>query len=208
MNLEQFLDQIFEWITNTFSPLERNVISLSILFVGSVFESFPVIGMFLPMETLTVFFGVLAYKDILDLKLLIIVTFFGMVIGDNISYYIGQKTGNENILKLVKKFKIPEDKYQYFIYLVDNNIIKALFIARSHNVTRWIIPYLAGVHNINFKSFFIANIITGIFWSFTFVLGGYFLGKTFEIILKDMFFAILIIIAAVIFWYFVKNRKN
>ena len=208
MNLHQLIEQFFNYIS-VFPKDTINLILLSILFIGSIAESLPLLGMFFPMETYTIILGIFTYKGIVDLKTAIIVAFLGLLTGDIIGFYLGRKLGEKYVKNHAKKLKITHEKYNRLKFLINNNLIKALFIGRTTNITRWIVPFLAGANNADFKKFVLANIVTGLFWSSIFILGGYFLGDLFEIYGKYVGFGILTatIISYFIYKFFKHNQK-
>lgn len=205
MNLHQLIEQFFNYIS-VFPKDTVNLILLGILFVGSIIESLPVLGMFFPMETYTVILGTFAYKGIVDLKTAILTAFLGLLIGDIIGFYLGRKLGEEYIKSHAKKLKITHEKYNRLKFLINNNLVKALFIGRTTNITRWIVPFLAGANNAHFKKFVLANIITGLFWSSVFILGGYFLGDIFEVYGK--YFGLGVLAATVIAYFIYRFYKH
>jgi membrane protein DedA with SNARE-associated domain len=138
----------------------------------------------------------MAYKHILQLQDLILVAFIGLIIGDYISYALGQRLGETYLKEHAKKLRVDEQKYDYFKDLINKNLIKALFIGRSNGFTRWIVPFLAGAHNAPIRDFSIANIFTAFFWASAFLLGGYYLGETFEVFGK--YIGIGVIVATLI----------
>ena len=205
MSIHHLSELFFAWII-TFPPETVLFIVVSVLFIGSILESIPFAGMFLPMEASTVFFGILAYKGIVDIKILLVVAFTGLVIGDIAGYYVGKKFGEEFLRKHAKKLKIDEKKYNKLKYSIDNNLIKVLFFARSNGFTRWLVPFLAGANGTNIKKFNIANLITASFWSPAFLLGGFFLGKSFELFGK--YIGLGIVIATVLTFLLYKLYKH
>jgi undecaprenyl-diphosphatase len=205
MSIHHLSELFFSWIV-TFPPSMVLLIVVSVLFIGSILESIPMAGMFLPMETTTVFFGILAFKGIVDIKILLVVAFVGLVIGDVIGYYVGKKFGEEFLRKHAKKLKIDEDKYNTLKHSIDNHLIKVLFFARSNGFTRWLVPFLAGANGVDIKRFNIANLITAAFWSPAFLLGGFFLGKSFELFGK--YIGLGIVIATILALLIYKSYKH
>ncbi len=199
MNIKEIIDIFFQWLSS-FNGVTINIISLSFLFIGSILESLPLLGMFLPMETISVIFGILAYEKIINLKLLVITTFLGLFIGDVLSFYLGKRLGENFIKKYVKKIKINKTKYHNIKYLINNNLFKALFIGRSNSITRWIVPFLAGANRAKIIYFLLANASTAIVWSLLFILGGYYLGVSFETFGQYIGFGIVL---ATILSYFI-----
>jgi undecaprenyl-diphosphatase len=161
--------------------------------------------MFFPSESLTIFFGILAFKGVVNINILIIVAYIGILVGDIIGYYIGKKVGEDFLRKHSKKLKIDEKKYNKMKQFLDNNLFKALFIGRSNGFTRWITPFLAGANGIKIDKFILVNMLTAAFWAPVFLLGGYYLGEAFEIYGK--YFGITIIIITIIVFIFYKFYK-
>ena len=195
MSIHYLLEQFFNWVLS-FPHNEVLIVSLAIIFFASVFESLPFTGMFFPSESITVFFGVIAYKGIVDIKILIIATYIGILLGDIVGYIIGVKVGEEFLKKHAKRLKIDSKKYEKMKSMLESNLIKALFIGRSNGFTRWIVPFLAGANSINFQKFILSNMLTAAFWAPMFLLGGYYLGSAFETYGK--YFGIGVIIATIV----------
>ena len=195
MNIHYILEQFFNWILS-YPPNMVLVVLVSIIFIASILESLPIVGMLFPSESITVFFGILAFKDIVDIKILIITAYLGILGGDILGYYIGYRTGEDFLIKHAKRLKINSKKYTQIKNGLDGNLIKVLFIGRSNGFTRWIAPFLAGANGISLKKFIFANMLTAAFWAPAFLLGGYYLGNAFESYGK--YFGIGIIIATIL----------
>jgi len=205
MSIHTLIEEFFAYISSYPKDI-TNMVILGILFVGSIIESLPFIGMFFPMETFTVLVGVFAYKGIIDIKFALLVTFLGLLIGDSITFEIGKKLGEDYLKKHAQKIKISHEKYTQIKYLINNNITKALFLARTNSLTRWIVPFLAGANGLSYKNFLIANIITASFWAPLFLFGGYFLGSAFETYGK--YFGLGILAASVVAYFGYKIYKH
>jgi len=205
MSLHTLIEEFFAYISSYPKDI-TNLIILGILFIGSILESLPFIGMFFPMETFTVLVGVFSYKGIIDIKIAMLITFLGLLIGDSITFEIGKKLGEDYLKKHAQKIKISHEKYTQIKYLINNNITKALFLARTNSLTRWTVPFLAGANGLSYKNFLIANIITAAFWAPLFLFGGYFLGDAFERYGK--YFGLGILAASVITYFGYKIYKH
>ena len=202
------INQFFDWIFS-YPPTTVALVLVAVIFIASVLESLPFTGMFLPSESLTILFGALAYKGIVDIKALIIAVYIGILLGDVLSYYIGKKVGEEFLNRHAKRLKIGSKNFQKIKKLLDDNLLKALFIGRSNGFTRWITPFLAGANGINLKKFILYNMLTAAFWSPTFLLGGYYLGSAFEIYGKYVGLGIIaIMIIGITLYKWIKRDKN
>jgi membrane protein DedA with SNARE-associated domain len=72
MNLDNLTQEFFNWIFS-YPPDTIFFVIVGVLFIASVLESLPFTGMFFPSESLTIFFGILAFKGVVNINILIIV---------------------------------------------------------------------------------------------------------------------------------------
>ncbi|MFK5881176.1 MAG: bifunctional DedA family/phosphatase PAP2 family protein [Sulfurospirillum sp.] len=205
MNIHYILEQFFNWISSYPSNMVLTILILIIL-IASILESLPIVGMMFPSETLTIFFGILAFKGIVDIRILIITAYIGILAGDIFGYYLGEKVGEDFLKKHAKRLKINSKKYEQIKDGLDDNLIKVLFIGRSNGFTRWIAPFLAGANGMSLKKFIPANMLTAAFWAPAFLLGGYYLGSAFENYGK--YFGVGIIAATILSIIIYKTYKH
>lgn len=138
--------------------------------IGIVFaESGLFFGFFLPGDSLLFTAGFLASQNILGIKTLLIGTFIAAVLGDALGFYFGKKVG-PSILKK-EQLKKTEDFYAKYGK-------KTIILARFVPVIRTFAPIVAGIGNMEYKTFFFFNVIGAFLWTFGITLLGYFLGKT------------------------------
>ena len=208
MNFQDLLTQFHNWILS-YPPMTILLIVSIIIFIASIVESLPIVGMFFPSESITILAGILSYEGFVNIWVLILVVYLGILIGDVLGYKIGKKLGVDYIETHKKRLKIKEEKYQYIKESIDNNLLKLLFIGRSNGFTRWIVPFVAGANKIDFKKFIFINMITASFWSPAFLFGGYFFGSVFETYGKYLGVVVLIIafISFIIYKLKVKSYK-
>lgn len=176
--MHEVLESIFNYLAQ-FPHETLTAVAISILFFGSILEALPV-GVFIPMETSAVLLGVFSYRGLLDIKILIISVFVGMVTGDTLEYLFGKRVGEEYIKKHFKKIKVDERRFRKIKIMIKKNIFKALFLGRSSSWTRWMVPFISGAHKINVKKFFVYDIISASIWAPVYLLGGYYIGLAFE----------------------------
>jgi membrane protein DedA with SNARE-associated domain len=208
MDMQQLFEQFHVWIL---SFGETNVcgVALAIAFFGSIIESLPIIGMFLIMQSLTIFFGIMAYNEILNLQWVALAIMGGMIAGDVLSYWMGVRFGEKRIRNYLSKLKINDKKYSFIHATMTNHFFKTYFVSRSSGFTRWIVPFLSGVNNASLPLFVLYNVSTSLFWAWIFLLGGYYLGFGFEAIEKYIFFGIIgfIIVLFAIYKYILTPRE-
>lgn len=182
-----------------------------IVFIFSIAETLPIIGTFIPGQTIIILGGLFAKLGILSLEAVILAASIGAILGDSLAYFIGRKFGYDFVVRYGKYFYLNEEKYQATKNLASGHTGKALIIGRFSPFTRALAAFLAGIYRIKFLKFIFYSIIGGVSWSVFSVLLGYIMGQGFEgaakyfgkIILTAFIFIILIFLS-----YRALNKKK
>lgn len=136
---------------------------------GIVFaESGLLIGFFLPGDSLLFTAGILASQGYLNIWILAIGALIFAVIGDNVGYSIGKKMGP----KILKEKHVQRAQEFY-----EKHGKKTIILARFVPVVRTFAPVVAGVGNMNYRTFFAYNVIGGVIWGALVPILGFFLGS-------------------------------
>jgi membrane-associated protein len=187
--------EFFKLLTSDLPTLIKTV-GLIGIFLIIFAESGLLIGFFLPGDSLLFTAGFLAVTNIagLDIRILLIGCFIAAVIGDNVGYTFGARVGHrlftkDNSLLFNKKNIIKAQEFY------EKHGALTILIARFMPVIRTFVPILAGVAKMNYKVFFLYNVVGGALWSTILLLAGYYLGK----IIPNIDHYILPIIAIIIF---------
>jgi membrane-associated protein len=167
-------------------------------------------GFFLPGDSLLFTAGFLASQNLIPIWYLLIGTFIAAVLGDSVGYWFGKKTGpalfRREDSRLFKKEYLLRSQAFY-----EKHGKKTIILARFMPIIRTFAPILAGVANMNYRTFLTYNIIGGFIWSIGLTLLGYFLGRSIPGVDRYLIPIILIIIltsfAPGIIHLF-KNKKN
>ena len=174
----EFFHQLFDLPNfSVFLKNYHNTIYI-ILFMVIFVETGLVIMPFLPGDSLLFTAGLYAAKGDLDIALLLLLLVIAAISGDNINYWIGRKLGlsvfNWKIKGrlLVKKEYL--DKTELFF---NKNGTKAIIMARFVPFVRTFTPFAAGIGKMDYKRFFLYDVIGGFLWIFGLTLAGYFLGN-------------------------------
>lgn len=134
------------------------------------------LGFFLPGDSLLFVAGLLASDGLLSLPLLLALVFVGAVLGNVFGYIFGRRVGPALFKKedsiLFKKSHALKAA-EFFTLYGGKTIIFARFVP----IVRTFAPILAGVGKMDFKEFFLFNVIGAFLWSFGLLIGGFFLGK-------------------------------
>lgn len=146
------------------------------LFLIVFAESGLFFGFFLPGDSLLLTTGLLAYKGQLNIFILLPLLFTAAVLGDNVGYWFGQKTGprifnRENSLLFRRKNLLKAKEF----YDVHGG--KTIVLARFLPFIRTFAPIVAGAVSMNYRHFLFYNLLGGLVWAVGVTLAGYFLGS-------------------------------
>ena len=163
-----------------FSLLDPQTIIKTLGLVGVVAivfaESGLFFGFFLPGDSLLFTAGFLASQDLISIFWLLILTFIAAVLGDNVGYYFGKKTGPKIFTKedsfFFRKSHIEKTKNFY-----NRHGKMTIILARFVPVVRTFVPIVAGVGEMDYATFFKFNVIGGFLWTWGVILLGYLLGS-------------------------------
>ena len=178
------LDTNLKEITN-----EYGLLTYFLLFATVFFETGLVATPFLPGDSLIFATGTLAASGSLNLSTLFLVLCFAAVLGDTVNYHIGRllrdKVVNHENIRFVKKEHIDSTHIFFAKYGV-----KTIILARFAPIIRTFAPFVAGVGIMPYSKFITYNVIGGVGWVSTFLLGGYFFGNLSAV--KDNFSVVIL----------------
>ncbi len=156
---------------------------LAVLIAIVFSETGLLVGFFLPGDSLLVTAGVLSSRPIqgsepiLNYYLLNISLMIAAVVGDQVGYLLGRKTGP-------KIFDKPDNRFFKKKYAIEAHNFyekhggKAIILARFVPILRTFVPFIAGVALMSYRKFVVYNVIGGISWVFSMTTLGYFLGRS------------------------------
>jgi membrane-associated protein len=140
------------------------------------------VGFFLPGDSLLVTAGILSSPDavgggIFDPLVLILCLSVAAILGDQLNYLLGKKTGvavySRPDGRLVKRKHFEQARAFY-----EARGGSAVIIARFVPILRTFVPFIAGVAQMQYRRFVFFNIAGGTLWVVSMVLIGYFIGMT------------------------------
>ena len=158
--------------------LEGAGIVTGLILIGAMVfaETGLLIGFFLPGDTLLFTAGFFAAQGKLPLAGVLIVIFIAAIIGDNVGYTIGKKTGP----KMFKKKDGLVFRREYILKaeaFYEKHGGKTLIFARFIPFVRTFAPMVAGIGNMPHRKFFFYNVTGAAIWTLSIVLLGYWLGS-------------------------------
>ena len=166
-------------------------------------ESFAFVGLIIPGSIAVIIGGFLAAHGSLNITILYIFVFVSGFLGDNFSFYLG-KHNNISFQKDNKIFKqqmLIRGKNFFEKYGA-----KSVFLGRFVGWVRPIIPYIAGMFELDNRVFILWSIFSSLLWAASHIALGYFFGRTWQMVALwstrfTMFFTVLIVFL-VLFYLF------
>lgn len=141
------------------------------------------VGFFLPGDSLLITAGVLAnpanpnHVETLNIWVLNIALIVAAVVGDQVGYYLGHKTGDAIWKRPDGRFykrRHLEEAHDFYVRYGGLAIVAARYVP----IFRTFVPFAAGVARMPYKSFVGWNIGGGVLWITSLLWLGYFLGQT------------------------------
>ncbi len=152
----------------------------AILFLSTILEGVPLVGMVIPGHITIVIGGFLARLGSLNLFWVLCFSILGALLGDYIGFAIGKKYGISFIAKIRPYFFITDEHILKAQTLLQTHTGKALIIGRFTPATRALMPFLVGTTSASIERFWFYNIIGGISWVTLSVLAGYIFGTAYH----------------------------
>ena len=154
-------------------------------------------GFFFPGDSLLLTAGLFAYKGEAGLSIwvLIPIVFVAAVVGDNVGYWFGNKTGPMIFKREESRFFKPRN-LQKAKEFYDRYGGITLVLARFMPFIRTFVPIVAGAASMDYRRFFLFNLVGGLLWGIGVTMAGYTLGALIPKETLDKYF--LLIVAAVI----------
>jgi len=178
-----------------------------IVFLIAFIESLAIIGLLMPGWVLLVGIGTMIGTDVLDFSPIVIAAYFGAVIGEHLSYYVGYHY-HEIILKwkfvarhekMIERSKLFFEKYG----------ASGVFFGRFLGPVRAVIPLVAGISEMPKQTFFWVNISSGLIWAPLYLIPGILIGAAFSLENEASMALLLIsVIIGLTLWMAVNQSKK
>ncbi len=153
-----------------------------IVYLVVMLECQPLLGLFMPGETLVVASGFLAREGVFDLKILIVVVAAAAVIGDTIGYELGRRLGRGWLQHYGHWFGVRES----YLLKVDTYFVrhgrKSVFLSHFLHLLRALMPFMAGASRVPYLRFVFYNTLGCVLWAAIFAVLGYFFGESWELL--------------------------
>ncbi len=173
-------------------------------------ESGLLVGFFLPGDSLLFTAGFLASQDFINIWVLLVGAILAAIVGDSVGYAFGKKMGDTIFTKKSSRF-FSHDNVMRAKEYYDKFGKKTIILARFIPVVRTFAPSLAGVAEMEYKTFLTYNVVGGFLWSTSLVVLGYVLGNVVPDVDKYILPIVIIIVVVSIIpgaIHLYKDRKK
>ena len=137
-----------------------------------------VVGFFLPGDSLLVTAGLLASQPQFGLNVYLLgaILTVAAIVGDAVGYWIGRMSGPRLFRREESLFFKPKYLRQAADFY-ERHGGKTIVIARFMPIVRTFVPVVAGAAGMAYHRFTFFNIFGGVFWIWSMLFIGYFLGR-------------------------------
>jgi membrane-associated protein len=172
---------MIEWIANLLHQIYdvKGLIQWGglLMLVAIVFaETGLMVGFFLPGDSLLVTAGIFAAAGHLDIIALLLWVTLAAVVGDQLGYYIGYRTG-PRIFRREDSLLFKRDHLLRARAFYERHGGKTIILARFIPVIRTFAPVVAGVGQMEYRRFVTFNVVGGVLWVWSMTLLGVTLGN-------------------------------
>ncbi|MEP9383607.1 DedA family protein [Nocardioides sp. KR10-350] len=189
MNLAEHLLALPPWLV------------LGAAFLLPALESSAFVGFVFPGETALVVGGVLAGQGRLPAVAVLVLGVLGAVLGDTVGYAVGRRAGpvllaSSRSGRLARV--LPSRYLERALDLVRRRGASAVFLGRWTAALRVVVPGVAGMSGVRYRTFAIANLAGGVAWVSTVVAAGILAGRNWQHVVHLFSLGGLAVLAALV----------
>lgn len=166
---------ISEWIHHTADSLVAHNLQVplfALLILFAFAEAAAFVGFVLPGETSLLIGGVLAHAHVWNLWVFLGAAIVAAIAGDSVGYEIGKHLGPRIKQNAFGRF-VGEKRWRLAQAIFDRYHGGAIFFGRAQALLRALVPALAGMNRVPYRTFIKWNAAGGIVFSTIVVLLGY-----------------------------------
>jgi membrane protein DedA with SNARE-associated domain/membrane-associated phospholipid phosphatase len=173
--------------------------ALALVFLLPALEASAFLGVVVPGEIAVLLGGVLAFQHRVSLPAVLVAAIAGAIVGDTLGYLVGRRWGHTILQGSIGRLVRREHLDRAERYLAERGG-PAVFLGRFTAALRALIPGLAGMAGLRYRTFVVYNAAGGAVWATGFVLLGYVAGtgwRTVEHIAGRASLILLLVVVAV-----------
>jgi membrane-associated protein len=200
------MHSITDWLSRSSGPAVYAVVAALVFCEDALF-----FGFVLPGETAAVLGGVVAGQGRVSVYWMAVVVVLAAVAGDSVGYEIGRRYGTR-ILD-TRALRGHRDRIDRAEELIRRRGPAAVFLGRFIAFFRALMPALAGISRMRYRTFLLFNALGGLIWGVGFTLLGYFAGSAYQKVEKTAGTAVavtvaVVVVAAVVVWHVRRRRRE
>jgi membrane-associated protein len=184
-------------------------VALLLVFALPALEASAFVGFVFPGEIAVILGGVIASEGKLPIAAVLIAASLGAVIGDSIGYAIGHRYGRSLLARIPRLVK-PEH-VQRGVETLNRLGGRAVFVGRFTAALRVLVPGLCGIARMPYRTFLTWNVIGGVTWACASGLLGFFAGKGYRRVERQISYGsyvILGLVALAILVLWLRHRRR
>lgn len=158
---------------------QHSALAVAAVFVAALFESVALIGVLVPGSTLVFAAGVLVGLRVLDPWAVAVAAVAGAIVGDGLSYWLGRRY-HERLREMWPLRSYPDLFARGYVYFARNGG-RSVFLGRFFGPLRAVVPLIAGMTDMSFVRFSVANVLSALGWAATLLLPGALFGASLQL---------------------------
>lgn len=170
------------------------------------------LGFVLPGEIAVVYGGVLASEHHVALWAMLVLVVVAAILGDTTGYFVGRRFGPSLLALRPLRNRTSVARTREFLRRRGG---PAVFLGRFVSVFRALMPGMAGVSELRYRTFLVFNVLGGLVWGVTYTLVGYLAGASYERALHTIgsaatgvVVAVVVVVLAVGLWRHLHERRT
>jgi membrane-associated protein len=163
-------------------------------------EAAILVGMVLPGETALLVAGVFCQRGVLSLPVMIAVGVVCAVAGDSVGYAFGHKFGPGFRRTRFGQF-VGEPRWGKVDGFIERHGGKAVLLGRLTALFRALVPSMAGMSKMHYRTFLVWNVLGGLIWAPGCVLLGYAFSTSLSVVGRALTWAPLALVGLVVLIY-------
>ena len=185
-------------------------LALLVVFALPALESSAFVGFVFPGEVALILGGVIASQGRVSLASVLAAAIAGAVVGDSVGYAVGRRYGRRMLDSTLGRFVNASHLDRGETYLAERGG-KAVFFGRFTAALRVLIPGLAGMSGLRYRTFLCYNVASAVGWGTLSVLLGYLGGSNWrhvEQLASHVGLGALAAAFAVVAWIILLRRRR
>jgi membrane protein DedA with SNARE-associated domain len=200
---------ISEWIHHTADTLIAHNLQVplfALLILFAFAEAAAFVGFVLPGETSLLIGGVLAHAGVWNVWVFLGAAIVGAIAGDSVGYEVGKHLGPRIKENAFGRF-VGEKRWKLAQAIFDRYHGGAIFFGRAQALLRALVPALAGMNKVPYRTFIKWNAAGGIVFSTIVVLLGYQFASSLATLEKYLRYWAIFFLAVVMIVIAILKRK-